>query len=110
MLAYLDEDLERHALYLKSRETFIRASGLLCFSRHWYSPALWAHYADNHKGMCLGFDIPDDESAQAVQYCDGPLSKEEHHSWRGFLHQRVHGVRVHGVPGKLRGEKPVILV
>ena len=105
MLAYLDEDLERPALYLKSRETLIRASGLLCFSRHWYSPALWAHYADNLKGMCLGFDIPDDKSAQAVQYCDGPLSKEEHHSWRGFLHQRVHGVPSPWRAGQAQGGK-----
>lgn len=30
--------------------------GLLCFSRNWSSPLLWAHYADKHKGICLGFD------------------------------------------------------
>ena len=28
---------------------------LLCFSKDWRSPALWAHYADRHKGICLGF-------------------------------------------------------
>lgn len=33
--------------------------GLLCFSETWRSPLMWAHYADNHKGLCLGFDIPE---------------------------------------------------
>ena len=28
---------------------------LLCFSQDWRSPALWAHYANRHRGVCLGF-------------------------------------------------------
>jgi hypothetical protein len=31
--------------------------GLLSFSRAWSNPVLWSHYADGHKGMCLGFDL-----------------------------------------------------
>lgn len=34
-------------------------NGLLCFCRNWHHPILWAHYAENHSGLCLGFDIPD---------------------------------------------------
>jgi hypothetical protein len=33
--------------------------GLLCFSASWQNPVQWSHYADRHKGLCLGFDIPD---------------------------------------------------
>jgi hypothetical protein len=33
-------------------------SGVLCFSRNWKNPVQWAHYADRHKGVCLGFNIP----------------------------------------------------
>jgi hypothetical protein len=33
--------------------------GVLCFSRSWKSPVLWSHYAHRHKGLCLGFDVPD---------------------------------------------------
>jgi len=33
--------------------------GLLCFSRKWNNPVQWSHYADKHKGVCLGFDVPD---------------------------------------------------
>ncbi|MBE0533371.1 MAG: DUF2971 domain-containing protein [Rhodospirillales bacterium] len=41
--------------------------GLLCFSRRWRNPLLWSHYADRHRGLCLGFDIPD-ELAMGVNY------------------------------------------
>lgn len=32
--------------------------GLLCFSETATNPVQWSHYADNHTGICLGFDIP----------------------------------------------------
>jgi hypothetical protein len=37
------------------------ASGLgaMCLSRNCTDPLLWAHYADKHRGICLGIDIPD---------------------------------------------------
>jgi hypothetical protein len=33
--------------------------GILCFSGTWHNPLMWSHYADRHKGLCLGFDVPD---------------------------------------------------
>lgn len=41
--------------------------GMLCFSRSWKNPVQWSHYADGHKGMCLGFDV-DDELLEPVVY------------------------------------------
>lgn len=41
---------------------------LLCFSKDWKSPALWAHYASNHKGICLGFWAKP-EKLLDVTYC-----------------------------------------
>jgi hypothetical protein len=35
-------------------------SGILCFSGKWSDPVQWSHYADRHKGLCLGFDVPDE--------------------------------------------------
>lgn len=34
-----------------------RREGILCFSRNWSSPVLWSHYANGHKGVCLGFNL-----------------------------------------------------
>ena len=33
--------------------------GMLCLSSTWKCPAMWAHYGDKHRGVCLGFDVPD---------------------------------------------------
>ena len=41
--------------------------GMLCFSRHWHSPVLWSHYADKHRGICLGFEI-DRQGLQEISY------------------------------------------
>jgi len=35
--------------------------GILCFSATWHDPVIWAHYSDKHKGICLGFEIPDNK-------------------------------------------------
>lgn len=39
--------------------------GLLCFSDTWQNPLMWAHYADKHRGLCLGFDV---KEARKVVY------------------------------------------
>jgi Protein of unknown function (DUF2971) len=41
--------------------------GMLCFSKHWHGPVLWSHYADRHRGICLGFDI-DGRGAKPITY------------------------------------------
>lgn len=30
--------------------------GIACLSENWNSILMWSHYADNHKGYCIGFD------------------------------------------------------
>lgn len=49
------------------RREFAARYGMLCFSRGWQNPVQWSHYAAGHKGLCLGFDIPD-KVAIEVQY------------------------------------------
>jgi hypothetical protein len=53
----------------------LRASlwGLLCFSASWHDPVIWAHYSDKHRGLCLGFDIPEDRY-QKIKYVSSPLA------------------------------------
>jgi hypothetical protein len=31
--------------------------GVLCFSERWDDILQWSHYADRHRGVCLGFDV-----------------------------------------------------
>jgi hypothetical protein len=46
-----------------------RTFGLLCFSREWRNPVLWSHYGAKHRGICLGFDVPDQLLAR-VEYLE----------------------------------------
>lgn len=58
---FLGVDLSDRQFRQGIRDTKVQLSqdhGLLCFSKHWRSPLLWAHYADRHRGICLGFDMP----------------------------------------------------
>ena len=48
--------------------------GMLCFSRQWENPVLWSHYADRHKGVCLGFDVAEDVLDE-VTYVDDLLTR-----------------------------------
>jgi len=49
------------------RATMSSSMGLLCFSRNWANPVQWTHYSDGHRGICLGFDVPD-ELLKNVRY------------------------------------------
>src|SRR4051812_39327000 len=40
-------------------KSFNESLGLLCFTRTWNEPLLWAHYAAAHSGVALVFDWPD---------------------------------------------------
>jgi len=44
-----------------------QSNGMLCFSRTKSEPLLWSHYADKHRGMCLGFDVRND-TLRKVEY------------------------------------------
>lgn len=35
--------------------------GFISFTENWKAPTMWAHYANNHKGVCYGFDVPPHE-------------------------------------------------
>ena len=53
----------------KIRDHLFSESGLISFCLNWRQPLLWSHYAENHSGLALGFDI-DEKSAFEVTYTD----------------------------------------
>jgi Protein of unknown function (DUF2971) len=50
-------------------------TGLLCFSSDWAEPVLWSHYAEKHRGICLGFNV-NRNLLQEVKYEDQRLRAE----------------------------------
>jgi len=66
-----DSDLRRELLSARDQ---MNKSGVLSFSRCWSSPLLWAHYADKHRGICLGFDVARaDKISKEVEYVEKRL-------------------------------------
>src|ERR1700690_489805 len=60
-----DENIRRG--FKKMKDELSLTNGLLCFSRDWHNPVQWSHYADKHRGLCLGFEVPT-EPFGAVNY------------------------------------------
>ncbi|SNR73841.1 DUF2971 domain-containing protein [Puniceibacterium sediminis] len=56
---YRLDKAEDRKTWEKLREQLWRDKGLISFSDRWSNPVLWSHYAESHKGLCLGFDISD---------------------------------------------------
>jgi hypothetical protein len=61
MMPYRRYGFKERQPYNKVFREVARKWGLLCFSPSWKEQLLWAHYADGHKGIVLGFKILKDE-------------------------------------------------
>lgn len=72
LAADLSDTHHRQALR-KTKDKLSESKGLLCFSRTWENPVLWGHYADKHRGLCLGFSIPETHARQ-VTYVNSRFS------------------------------------
>ncbi|KAB7739419.1 DUF2971 domain-containing protein [Parvibaculum sedimenti] len=61
-----DSVFRRSFLDWKSRMS--QHCGILCFSLGRRNPVQWSHYADGHRGICLGFDVQNEASLLRVRY------------------------------------------
>lgn len=57
LLAVECTDRELIKLFEATKQKIANEHGVICFSKNWNNPVLWSHYADKHKGICLGFDV-----------------------------------------------------
>jgi hypothetical protein len=56
---YVLTDPNIRQAFLKTRDYLAKDRGMMCFSADWSNPVIWAHYSDKHRGICLGFEIPE---------------------------------------------------
>lgn len=68
-------DKELRIAARRTKEQMARDRGILCFSSKWSNPVQWSHYAEWHKGLCLGFEVPK-ELTRPVTYTAKRLRKE----------------------------------
>lgn len=62
---------------LRQLDLTMKSHGVLSLSSQWKSPLMWSHYADEHKGICIEYDI-----SHAV--CEKPVEVDYKGS-RGIL-------------------------
>lgn len=67
LIGHSAADAATRKAFAKTKMDLAEKFGLLCFSRGWRNPVQWSHYADHHRGVCLGFDVPD-RLLRAVSY------------------------------------------
>jgi hypothetical protein len=68
-----DKKIRKAAMF--ERTKISKKNGLLCFSEDKYNPVQWAHYAENHKGVCLGFEVSE-KILKKVKYISERLARE----------------------------------
>ena len=76
---FLGVDLSDRQFRRALRETKAELSttkGILCFSKTWTNPVLWGHYADKHRGICLGFEVPS-SVLHKVEYVDSRFPRPD---------------------------------
>jgi len=59
-------DKDDRPIFKKLRDHWSNSLGIICMGKHWSSPVMWGHYAGNHTGVCLGFEVPDGLAKQMV--------------------------------------------
>lgn len=62
-------DDEFRVRYLNWAAEMSRDYAIISFGEEWFEPIMWSHYADRHRGVCIGFDLNDDKVAR-VTYID----------------------------------------
>ncbi|MDD5068970.1 MAG: DUF2971 domain-containing protein [Candidatus Pacebacteria bacterium] len=77
-VCYLSDSINQNVLEKAIETVFKNKKGIICFSRNWKNPVQWAHYADNYRGLCLGFDIVNDKDLSEVQYVENRISLDNH--------------------------------
>jgi hypothetical protein len=88
---------EYRVAFRRMKQQLHKNRGILCFSKSWKNPVLWSHYGDKHRGICLGFDVPDDmftpidyvESMKLVEFDLGnSKSQLDENLMSELLHQK----------------------
>jgi hypothetical protein len=57
LLASDQSDKSLRTVFQNLKDKMHESTGMVCFSENWSNPVIWSHYADRHRGICLGFEV-----------------------------------------------------
>lgn len=85
-----NDDIELRCKFLKTLiDIHLRPIfGIICFSKDWHNSTMWSHYADKHKGLCLGFDI-DEDLALRVNYTSRRIPLDKNDTIKSVIHKMI---------------------
>ena len=66
LIAAANVDFEQRSIMKEWKKIQSEKWGIICCSKTWHNPVLWSHYADRHKGICLGFEVLEQNIQQVV--------------------------------------------
>lgn len=51
-------------------DNLFRGQGVLSLAKNWNCPLMWSHYADQHQGLCIGYEVDRDQQdkIQPINY------------------------------------------
>ncbi len=88
-------DSEIIEFYKQSQLNKISKSSICCFSKTFKNTVMWSHYGDNHKGICLNFDLSIPEPF--VDYPSERFSRGSvdynHYSSVNYLKSKERGIK-----------------
>lgn len=98
-LAALTYDPSDRVRYISSRENFLLSSCredafVYCLTRNPLNPLMWAHYADQHKGIVLGIKV-DTQFFSNVDKCILPIQEG------GVIYAEIKPFHDYPMPGKM---------
>lgn len=68
---------ENRLAWHSSIDKYSKNHGFISFAENWEAPTMWGHYADKHKGVCYGFDVPREMLCKINYMCKlRPFDKE----------------------------------
>jgi len=73
MLGFAAREPAIRKAFADTKASLAKDRGMLCFSRDWHNPVQWSHYAEQHRGLCLGFDVPDALLTEVTYLAKRPL-------------------------------------
>ena len=73
LLGFAARDAATRKAFAETKADLAKNRGMLCFSRDWRNPVQWSHYAEQHRGLCLGFDVPDNLLTAVTYVAQRPL-------------------------------------
>lgn len=79
-------------IYKKSQVNKIYNSSICCFSLNFKNTCMWSHYGDNHKGVCLVFELPSNSPFISIpSITRGPVNYDKYEKLN-YLKSKVEGV------------------